>query len=760
MPIFGQYQGGMGGDFNVGANMKDVLNEQNKTHQSMLDAVAKYNGAKEEMTTLQGQVGSVLSNYKVDENGKPDASAPKYVHDLFNAVNKEGGVANLSRTQMAAGLKAYETGFGVEAQKQKLRSTQLANDITELQLQTALRAQKDAERIREAQNNPELKAKIEAIKKEGTKDVKKVIKQIKVAGETVNYSGEEMTPLLEALKEAQDSGDKTKIADAEDNIGRLLHSKTSVGQEEVDDEFIEEGGGSWTKKKNEKFKPYMSARQAAGVTELKAGEAAPTPTLPADLLKTFSNTELKKYIEAKKGTEENEQAKLALEVAQAEAKTGLKVVGNRRVGDALGVFPKTNAPDTRIEWNNPEAQKIQLQVDAADLKIKNLKDRIAINNGSESPQQFYGGTGSTLGFNPKIPRGDAKANAASIARDNLEIRKLEAEKTTLNKKIDDVEAKTRIGLMKGIQKVNTPYGGGSIEASRATWQDVEGVVQEKYQRTLDEQTNDEFAIMTNYFQATGGVPATFTKEAFYASKGIQRPMVVPAGFGYVAATGPDGKTHFLADKSMESSQLSVTDSEKMWKAGEFSKARNLNGLTVNGYSFNGEVRVGDIDQANKVKDGVFKTTRALSALDSPIDIAENKSMFSKLLPTEVSGIAQALNNTVQAANRTEVGGSGAWSNQDQVNLDKIIRDPSSAHNTIFSSQAVASLKEYRKRLEQSMVDSGQVYGFAFEKSGSNGSMSSQVSQFRIKYAAGMARFNDPAQALEYAKQSLNFDASE
>ena len=737
MAIFGQYQGGMGGDFNVGANMKDVLNEQNKTHQSMLDAVAKYNGAKEEMTTLQGQVGSVLANYKVDETGKPDASAPKYVHDLFGAVNKEGGVANLSRTQMMAGLKAYETGFGIEAQKQKLRTNQLANDITELQLQTALRAQKEAERIREAQNNPELKAKIEAIKKEGTKDVKKVVKQIKVAGETVNYTAEEMTPLLEALKEAQAEGDKTKIADAEDNIGRLLHSKTSVGQEEVDDEFIEEGGGTWTKKKNEKFKPYMSARQAAGVTELKAGEAPPSPTLPTELLKSFSASELKKYNLAKEGTAANELAKLKIDELALQPRG----ITTRNVGPPIG------RKVTEDVYNNPATQAVYEQVKDLDGEIKLLRS------------QNRTGIIVNFGGSPGIPQKPIQLNAQEKNANEIKIRQLEARKKPLLAQIDEME-NAPLRAAAAAKKQVAPYAGGSIEASRATWQDVEGVVQEKYQRTLDEQTNDEFAIMTNYFQATGGVPSTFTKEAFYASKGIQRPMVVPAGYGYVAATGPDGKTHFLADKSMESSQLSVTDSEKMWKAGEFSKARNLNGLTVNGYTFNGEVRVGDIDQANKVKDGVFKTTRALSALDSLIDIAENKSMFSKLLPTEVSGIAQALNNTVQAANRTEVGGSGAWSNQDQVNLDKIIRDPSSAHNVIFSSQAVASLKEYRKRLEQSMVDSGQVYGFAFEKSGSQGSMSGQMSQFRIKYAAGMARFNDPAQALEYAKQSLNFDASE
>ena len=749
MPIFGQYNGGMGSDFNVGGNMKDVLNEQNKTHQSMLDAVAKYNGAKEEMTTLQGQVGSVLANYKVDESGKPDASAPKYVHDLFNAVNKEGGVANLSKTQMMAGLKAYETGFGVEAQKQKLRSTQLANDITELQLQTALRAQKEADRIREAQNDPEVIRQLEAARaKEGTRDVKKVVKQVKVAGENVPYTAEEMTPLLDALKEAKDSGDKTKVEDAQDAIAKLLHSKTKVGTEEIDDEFVEEGGGTWTKKKNPDYKPFVSARQAAAKTEIKAGEAPPAPSVPVDFVKNFSETELKKYITAKEGTLANEAAKLKLEEELAKPRGGsIKTsVAERGLGSR-----------SSFVWNNPETQSVQRQVDDIDGKIERLIDirtnGIRIERKSPLGSAMAGaGTGGGLNTIERLSKQEEIKN-------KQEELSLVQQRRQLVARIDQIENGS-LSAAKGLAKQVTPYSGGSVPASRDSWQDVEGIVTEKYQRTLAEQTDDEFAIMTNYFKAHGGVPSTFTKEAYYASKGIQRPMVVPAGYGYVAATGPDGKTHFLADKSTESSQMSVTDQQKMWNAGEFSKARNLNGLTVNGYTFSGEVRVGDIDQANKVKDGVFKTTRALSALDSLIDIAENKSMFSKLLPTEVSGIAQALNNTVQAANRTEVGGSGAWSNQDQVNLDKIIRDPSKAHNVIFSSQAVASLKEYRKRLEQSMVDSGQIYGFAFEKGGSQGSMSSQVSQFRIKYAAGLARYGDPAQALEYAKQSLNFDASE
>jgi hypothetical protein len=204
----------------------------------------------------------------------------------------------------------------------------------------------------------------------------------------------------------------------------------------------------------------------------------------------------------------------------------------------------------------------------------------------------------------------------------------------------------------------------------------------------------------------------------------------------------------------------VADEEKMWKAGEFAKARNLNGVNANGFRFSGEVRVGDIDRANKVKEELFTSTRALQSVDRMIEIAENSSMFEKLLPTEISGIAQSLTNAAQSANRTEIGGSGAWSNQDQIYMDKVIRDPSSGFNSIFSTQAIASLKEYRSRLLNGMVDKGTAYGFAFERGGNEEGLDSSMSQFRVRFNSALARNMTEQEALEYAKGTLYANGSE
>ena len=115
MAIFAQYQGGDA--FNVGGNMDALLKEQQNTHQSMLDAVNKFSQARDEMSLLQQQTQSILAQYDVDEKGKPSDSAPKYVHDLYKSVNKEGGVTGLSRTNLISALKGYEAGVAIEEQR-------------------------------------------------------------------------------------------------------------------------------------------------------------------------------------------------------------------------------------------------------------------------------------------------------------------------------------------------------------------------------------------------------------------------------------------------------------------------------------------------------------------------------------------------------------------------------------------------------------------------------------------------------------------
>jgi hypothetical protein len=148
MAIFAQYQGGDA--FNVGGNMDAVLKEQQNTHQSMLDAVNKYSQARDEMSLLQQQTQSILAQYDVDEKGVPSDSAPKYVHDLYKSVNKEGGVAGLSRTNLISALKGYEAGVAIEEQRMKVKSAQQSIAINDLNLSEAQRKADEAKKIADA----------------------------------------------------------------------------------------------------------------------------------------------------------------------------------------------------------------------------------------------------------------------------------------------------------------------------------------------------------------------------------------------------------------------------------------------------------------------------------------------------------------------------------------------------------------------------------------------------------------------------------
>jgi len=148
MAIFAQYQGGDA--FNVGGNMDALLKEQQNTHQSMLDAVNKFSQARDEMSLLQQQTQSILAQYDVDEKGKPSDSAPKYVHDLYKSVNKEGGVTGLSRTNLISALKGYEAGVAIEEQRMKVKSAQQSIAINDLNLSEAQRKADEAKKIADA----------------------------------------------------------------------------------------------------------------------------------------------------------------------------------------------------------------------------------------------------------------------------------------------------------------------------------------------------------------------------------------------------------------------------------------------------------------------------------------------------------------------------------------------------------------------------------------------------------------------------------
>jgi hypothetical protein len=687
------------------------------------------------MEMLQKQTGAILSQYGVDEKGKPDDTAPKYVHDLFKSVNNEGGVANMSRSQMIAGIKAYETGLGVSAKelelqgaRENLRARKTQNDIAEMQF-------KEAQRVRDEQ------AKIKAALK-ATEDARKGVAKtktgegkerfvVKVGAEDVQVDTKEITPLLEAVESAEkitDQKERAKaVKDANMAVEKYLYSKSRISRE-FDQQAIEglEGTGEEIDTiKNPLYKPFQSAFDAGSQTEWNTskGEKPLDPSIDAGRTTGFIRAELAKMKAIRDLTAEKKD----LDVDTAKWSLGQSPVGTSK---------KTQYNDTTLRGFQTEIDRLNIAISANESIVKGELQ------GWSSPL-----SGDYVEYTPTK---DEQLKARTKIQQLTEKRKGFEEKLTARKEQLQTKLKT-------LEAPTPEYKAGSVTLSPEGYREEYRNTQVELARSMEEQTDDEYAIMTNFFNANGGVPDSFTKEAFYQMKGIVRPVSVSLGGGH-RFVSYGGESKIVTD--VQSQGMSLADEQTMWKAGEFAKARNLNGVTANGFRFSGEVRVGDIDKANTVKQEIFTSTRALASVDRMLEIAENASLFDKLLPTEISGIAQSLTNAAQSANRTEIGGSGAWSNQDQIYMDKVIRDPSSGFNAIFSTQAIASLKEYRARLLAGMVDKGTAYGFAFERNGNNDGLDSNLSQFRVRFNSALARNMTEQEALEYAKGTLYANGSE
>lgn len=733
MAIFGQYGGGDA--FNVAGNMDAVLKQQQATHQSMLDAVAKFNSARDEMDTLRKTTGAILSQYGVDDKGKPADSAPKYVHDLYNSINKEGGLANISRSQMVAGIQAYQTGVGIEQQQLQLegarnanRHNAIATDMAQMQLDAAKRQLEEQARIREAKKATE--AEIAKLAKTKTVTTSKVTEYKLKDGTTVNIPTEELAPILERYDNEKDPA---KLLEIKKEIEKLLYKHSPDSKEFIEEE-LQDGSGendqNYRTVKNPNFKEFVSAFDKRPES-VKADETgAPIlkqSNINAGNLQGFITTELEKYRTFKKQTEE----KKAIDLDVAKFNVGTideRSEWQKRNDEAYGIKPP-------VVYGDKELQSINLKLQASDERIAGYNRMIA----GEAMIGVFG----QVGYPTERQKIEAKQGLIKEKEKRAEIQKLFDARMALNKET----------LAKAESKTTKPYETGGFQYTGERYDPVTETVVKEVQKDLYEQTDDEYAILSNWMKANGGLPETFTKEAYYASKGISRPIVMDIGGGHMYAK-IGGKEAFLENKAVSQNALSITDQKALYQARELATARDLNGFQTNGFRFSGQIRVGDIDQANKVKLDLGTSTRALANVDRLIRIAEDASLYDKLMPAEISGIAQALTNAAQSANRTEIGGSGAWSNQDQAYMDKIIRDPTAGFNALFTKQTIASLKEYRSRLASGLQDKGAVYGFRYEQAGGQ-DMGKGMQQLRVVYAQLMATGNyTPQEAIQVAKQHL------
>ena len=289
--------------------------------------------------------------------------------------------------------------------------------------------------------------------------------------------------------------------------------------------------------------------------------------------------------------------------------------------------------------------------------------------------------------------------------------------------------------------------GFQIEPNRI--ENVEEEVTRTVQKSMIEQTQDEFNLVTNHLkQINGYLPENWNMQTYAMSKGIIMPNVTDLGNGhsYVQV----GQTGQIVTNAVQSTGMSLRDGKLLAEAKRLGTASNMN-LSVNGFNFSGSINVNDVDMANKVKDGIFKNTRAISSVNQLLDIAENASLWDKITPSEVKGIALAIQNQIQAAGRTEIGGSGAWSEQDQQRIDRIVQDPTSLFNVVFAKQCIASLRGYRERITSALNDQGTVYGFKVQ---SAANQQQNMQQARVAYWTAKSMGKSDDEALQSSREVL------
>ena len=642
MSMFQKFQGGLAESFNVQGALGGVLKQQQMTQAAMLDVAAKFDETNKQMANLRAGVEGILGNYPTDENGKPDSSAPKYVHDAYNAVKKEGGVAGMSASQMGAVLTGYQTG--VAAEQQRYNSMVVQRNIRTMQEQDQL-----DEAYRKTQEERE------KIAKEEEKDVTTKSTQKKV----------------------YDLSSVTGIADlASDAIRGAAKSGGLMGG-------IVKGAQALSKKSNRK-----NIEDAVGTIKDIAG----------------------------------------------------KIVEGQQQDD----FQKRKREaDTRAIYETWQKRNAELSNEAVSL----IGERARL-------RDEYGKDIFVPGINAYgIRIGDgtsAKPSPAVIAAQSSRLNEIDARLKRIKAEQD---AGANIVAPAAQARGLTGFKGKKEPINLTVESDVYETEKIKIQRTQEAMLNDEYSIMTNYLRNNGGLPSNWSKGSFMQLKGYPSIQTIPIeGVGtYVSI---NGKGEIIKDTPM-----SIGDRTNIRDAAILAQQRTLNGIDLggnSGYIFTGEIGSNNIKDVNTVREELGKSSMALKNVDVLIKIAEDASLLDKLLPGEITGMAGGISNTIAAANRTEIGGSGAWSEADEARLQKIVRDPTSLRNMAFRQETLASLRTYKQRLTDGIQTKGQTYGFKLSGTPQDKRRAeAAIQRARISYQTAMMQGKTKEEASEIAKATYS-----
>jgi len=840
MPIFGQYQGGDA--FNVSQNMDAVLQQQQATAQAMINVGPAVQKTKEEMDVLRSTASSILSQYSTDEKGKPSDAAPKYIHDIYKSINKEGGLEYLSKSQLISALEGYKTGSMVEEQALNVRAKQQQYAAGQLALNKAQAEWDEYQKVLLAH-----KLAMETAGN-GTNSASNIIDTVaKYAPEAASAATSSVATSLMpspmgviAGVAKLASGNGVSVTNAVPSATQGMsapatpqpQSKTleykvpASRQQEMLELEKEKLRAQLEAKKIElgeigKTPPTVSSYVPSNPLTTSYGLSPSNPiTEGARLLwnATFNNenpSERAKRIEAQQtkiSDEEKQKTRLTAEIAEITGKL-------KAMSPEAPAKPEPEKPVGATPVAKPQPT-IQGELDKAKTNLSAIKSSApmkpedALKDGNvgkihaefvkQTGRALY--TGSPLWSRKDIIRDNRFDAISSVLTDQylkdtgVDVVKLDSEgqltqdikndfyewadvnsqegkletlkafaKSNYDSwkyKFDNAEAQVKL-LTNAVtreqasaktapaapQAAPTPIPAsiapaGSTTAPVATQRQLRPspvlpVASKPELKSDDEKITEEYGQLTSRLRSMGGVPLNWSESTYRQMRGYPPKIRIVTSNG-VKLVGIGDKWEVMQDKA-----ANVGDQIALQKHAILIDSIRTDKLSTNKWIFQGDIRTTEANEAGKVKESVLAVTRAVDALDRLIELGET-GLWDSITPNEKSGAIEAITNSVQAAGRTEIAGSGAFSEQDAKKLESIVPSLASISGAVFRQQSLAKLKEYRVRMVEKARGIGDAWGFRVGEASNSGLTQQQEALIRLRYNEYLKQGASPEQAKQAA----------
>lgn len=328
----------------------------------------------------------------------------------------------------------------------------------------------------------------------------------------------------------------------------------------------------------------------------------------------------------------------------------------------------------------------------------------------------------------------------------------------LSKAIKPVQAPTQTQPLPTTAQVSpvpssiAPAGSTSAPVSRQpvslqAQRPIPPVTNEPSLKSDDEKIQEEFGMLTSRLRSLGNVPLNWSEDTYRQIRGYPPKVSVVSSNG-VTLVGVGGKWEVL-----KGDKPSIADQIAQEKHAILKSAIRVDGLSTEKWKFTGDIRTTEPNEAGKVKVAVTDTTRAIEAIDRLIELGDT-GLWDSLIPSQKSGVIEAITNSVQAAGRTEIAGSGAFSEQDAKKLADIVPSLASVSGAVFRETALAKLKEYRKRMNDKALGLSSAWGFKLEESSNSGLTKEQEAFIRNRYHEYIKQGMDAESAKRAALQDV------